>query len=66
MVTKWSLFVKKITVAHHVKEQNHSLIMIFHQLDITLEFPAEVCFCDLNFANVSENDSVPNTLALHC
>ena len=48
--------------------------MIFHQLNITLEFPAEadhwavyvqmwmgVFVTYLNFANVSENDSVPNT-----
>ena len=43
VVTKWYLFIKKITVAHQVKEQIHSpimLIMIFHQLDITLEFSA--------------------------
>ena len=40
MVTKWSLFIKKITVAYQVTEQNYSL-KIFHQLNITLEFPAE-------------------------
>ena len=43
MVTKWSLFIKKITVAHQVKEQNYSLIMLFHKLDITLELPTKMC-----------------------
>ena len=69
VVTKWSLSIKKITVAYQVKEQNYSLNDFPL---ITLEFPAEAdhwavctnvngCVCDLNFANVSENDSVPNT-----
>ena len=37
--------IKKITVAHQVKEQNYSLIMLFHQLNhvkiSSLKFPAE-------------------------
>ena len=38
VVTKWSLSIKKITVAYQVKEQNYSLNDFPL---ITLEFPAE-------------------------
>ena len=73
----WSLFIKKITVAYQVKEQNYSLndfpSVKYNPWVSCWGWPLSSvctnvngCVCDLNFANVSENDSVPNTFALHC
>ena len=66
---KGSLFTKKIIVDHLMKEKNNSLMMLFHQWNITFELPDKAgqhwcahmtgCACDLHFANVSENDPVP-------
>ena len=72
MVKKWSLFIKKITVAYQVKEQNYSLndfpSVKYNPWVSCWGWPLSSvctnvngCVCDLNFANVSENDSVPNT-----
>ena len=67
---KWSLFITKMIIDHVVKEQ-YSLMIIFHQRNITFELPAETgqhcththvtgCICDLHFADVSKIDPVPN------
>ena len=72
VVTKWSLFIKKIIVAYQVKEQNYSLndfpSVKYNPWVSCWGWPLSSvctnvngCLCDQNFANVSENDSVPNT-----
>ena len=73
VVTKWSLFIKKITVAYQVKEQNYSLndfpSVKYNPWFSCWGWPLSSvctnvngCVCDLNFANVSENEHISITL----
>ena len=69
VATKWSLFIKKITVAYQVKEQNYSLndfpSVKYNPWVSCWGWPLSSvctnvngCVCDLNFSNVPEDISI--------